>query len=107
MVRDVRAIGRETAARLAFLPLLVVGYALLMIGIAIGAGAWLGAAGGFVVVGLLNGLVGLFGVAGVFGAARRPPHVLERSRDELDRTLEDVSAVVSAEQPARLEGEAR
>ncbi|MCI0574429.1 MAG: phage holin family protein [Myxococcaceae bacterium] len=80
---EARAVGREVAAIAAFVPFVLVGYALLCVCLAFALGRWLGREGGFLLVGALN-LVG--GGIGIWRASsrlrmRRPP--LERSVEEL------------------------
>ncbi|MGA9521782.1 MAG: phage holin family protein [Myxococcaceae bacterium] len=82
---DVRALGRDVAVVTAFVPLLVVGYALVCVALALALSSWLGSAGGFAAVGVANLLVG--SVAVVIAARRlKRTDVMDDSRAEVERS---------------------
>ncbi len=83
---DLRSLGRDVVVVSAFVPLLVVGYALLCVALSLALSGWLGAAGGFAVVGAANLLAG--GVAVAVAARRlRQTDVMDDSRAEVERSV--------------------
>jgi hypothetical protein len=81
--------GLGVAQIAAFAPLVLVGYAFLNAALALLLGRWLPLAGAVALVGLLNVIVGLVGVALAARSFRRP--VLDDSVVELERTVETLA----------------
>jgi uncharacterized membrane protein YqjE len=52
--KDLRRAGRDAVFALAGVPLVLVGWALLMVALALAIAPWVGAAGGFAIVAVLN-----------------------------------------------------
>lgn len=80
---DARAIGAEIARIVVFLPFVVVGYAFTCGAIAFAIAPWVGYAGAFAIVGMIN-VIG--GGIGLYGAATRL-----KARRMMDETLSEVS----------------
>jgi hypothetical protein len=99
LLADVRAMGVHLARLAIFIPLLVLGYAFLA-----GAAAWALAArlGLPLALALIGGLHVCVGVWGVVRASRSiaAVRVLDRSREEAERTIEAVVPAVAT--PPRL-----
>ncbi len=102
LAEDAKVMATQVAKIAAFVPFILVGYALLCAALALWLARWLGAAGGFAVVGGVNVVAGAFGV---YRASARL-----RSHKVLDDTLEEINrsaAVLTAkpEQPLLGQGE--
>ncbi len=82
---DLRALGRDVAVVATFMPLLVVGYALVCVALALGLSAWLGSAWSFALVGGINLLAGAVAIAVATRRLRRAD-VMDDSRAEVERS---------------------
>lgn len=78
--KDLRRAGKDVAFALAGLPIALVGWALLMVGLALAVAPWVGAAGAFAIVGVMN--LGAGGAASLFFARR----LAGDDRPDLDET---------------------
>jgi len=89
LVGDARVLGGRLVRVAIFLPFAVLGYAFLAGAGAYALGTRIGFGWSFAVLGLLHGGVG---AAGLIHAARafRQVRMLDRSREELDRSLKSV-----------------
>jgi hypothetical protein len=81
--------GLGVAQIAAFAPLILVGYGFLNAALALFLGRWIPLAGAVALVGLLNVVAGLLGVALAARSFRRP--VLDDSVTELERTVHSLS----------------
>ena len=82
--KDLRRAGRDAVFAVAGVPLVIVGWALLMVALALAIAPWVGAAGGFAVVAVLNLAVG-GGVMSIF--ARK---LTGDDRPDLDETTREL-----------------
>lgn len=82
--KDLRRAGRDATFALAGVPLMVVGWAMLMVAVAVAIAPWVGAAGGFATVAVLNLGVG-GGVTWIF--AKR---LTGDDRPDLDETTREL-----------------
>lgn len=96
LTADARTLASRLTKAALFVPLVVVGYALVMVAAGAALGRWVGLAWGLVIVGGANFVIGMWGlsraVRGLEGV-----RVLDRSRGELERSLERVAAAVHPE----------
>jgi hypothetical protein len=95
LLADARALGRRLTRLLIFLPLLVLGYGFLA-----GAAAWalaqlVGLGWSLAIIGAVHAAAGGWGMARALEAFREVK-VLDRSRDELERSIERVAAAPAA-----------
>jgi hypothetical protein len=95
---DARAVGGKVAKLAVFVPLLVLGYGFLA-----GAGAWalatrIGLPWALAAVGALHVIAGGWGVVRV-ARSFREIRVLDRSHDELERSLQRVAPAVTGAPP--------
>lgn len=95
LAEDAKTIGREAGMIAAFVPFILIGYALLCVALSLLLGRWLGAAGGFAVVGAVHLIAGAIGA---FTAIRRL-----QSRKVLDETVTELSRSAEALNAARTE----
>jgi hypothetical protein len=95
LAQDARVVGGELGRMAAFVPFLIVGYALLCGALAVMLGTWLGLAGGLAAVGAAN-VIG--GGLGIYHALQRL-----RSRSVMDGTLQEFtrSAAAISQETAR------
>jgi len=106
LVGDARALGTRLVRVAIFLPVAVLGYGFAAAGGAYALGTRIGFGWSFALVGVVHAVVGGFGLA---HAARtfRQIKMLDRSREELDRSLKSVApalaepAVTPPEPPRR------
>ena len=89
---EARALGGSLARIAAFLPFVLVGYALLCVALSLWLGRWLGREGGWAVIGGLNLVGGALGVWLAARSLRARPGVLTATRNEL-RTSADALAL--------------
>lgn len=91
LAEDAKTVGREAGKIAAFVPFVLLGYALLCVALSFVLSRWLGHAGGFAVVGAVN-LLG--GALGAFSAAKRLQgrKMLDETVTELARTTEALAA---------------
>jgi hypothetical protein len=99
LLGDVRSLSTRLVRVAVFLPLLCIGYAFLAGAAAFALGAVIGFGWSFALLGAVHAIAG---TVGLIGAARalRDTRVLDRSRNELTRSLETVPAAIAAPAPA-------
>jgi hypothetical protein len=98
LLADARALGVHVTRLVIFIPLLVLGYGFLAGSAAYALAARLGLPLALALIGGLHFLVGIWGVVRAsrsIGSVR----VLDRSREEAERTLEAVAPVAAATPP--------
>jgi hypothetical protein len=96
IAQDVKVVGSNVARVAAFVPFVLVGYALLCIALSLFLSRWLNAAGGFAAVGGFNVLVGGVGIAlAVRGLKGRA--LLSGSREEISRSAHVLGAAPNGE----------
>ena len=84
---DLRLIARDAAMIAAFVPFVLIGYALLCVALATLLSTWVGSAGAFAIVGGVNLLVGGVGAAVAAGRLKqRPGGVMTETLAEAERT---------------------
>lgn len=91
LAEDAKVVGGEIAKVAVFLPFVLLGYALLMVALAIVLARWVGSAGGFAIVGGLN-LVGGGSAAALAVSRLRGKRILAGTVTELERTSERLTA---------------
>jgi hypothetical protein len=99
LLGDVRSLSTRLVRVAVFLPLLCIGYAFVAGAGAFALGTVIGFGWSFAAIGLVHALAGAAGLI-VASRALRETRVLDRSRDELARTLETVPAAITAPAPA-------
>jgi hypothetical protein len=87
--KSARTVGLSVGQMAAFAPLILVGYAFLNAGLALALARWLPLPGALALVGLVNVLGGMAGIAGAARRLRGP--VLDTSRRELEQTAHALS----------------
>lgn len=98
LLTDARVLGTHLVRFFAFAPLVLFGYGFLMVAIALGLARVVGLTWSLLLVGSVN--LG-FGVWGCLAAARALTRVrvLDRTRDELERSVERVTAAATPTRP--------
>ena len=94
LAEDARVVGVQVGKIVAFVPLLLVGYALLCVALALLLQRWLPADAAFLIVGLLNVVGGALGIALAAKSLSRRPF-LEGTRREVVATSAAVSHAVN------------
>ena len=93
LAADVKVVAGSLGRVAAFVPFVLVGYALLCGALAMFLGQWIGTAGGLAVVGGANVLAGGIGIWRALARVRAQP-LLSGSVQELNRSAEALSAAV-------------
>lgn len=96
---DARAVGSDLGRLLAFVPFVLVGYALLCGALGVLLGRWLGTPGGLTLVGIGNVIGGGVGIHWALGRLKGR-HVMGETLQEFNRS----TAVLDAIEPAGTEG---
>lgn len=100
---DARALGTRLARLAVFLPVVIIGYTFLAAAGTFALGQVIGLTASFAIVGGVHAVVGTWGLVRATRAVRSV-RVLDRSRDELERSLEKVSETVKDPAPAAAAG---
>jgi hypothetical protein len=102
LVDDVRALGARLLRAAIFLPLLSIGYTLLAGAGAYALGTRIGFGWSFALVGVVHAVVGGWGLLLATRTVRQV-RVLDRSRDELERSIKTVApAALTPPEPSPL-----
>jgi hypothetical protein len=99
---DLKAIARKVGGLAVFVPLILVGHVFAMLALSVALGRVVGLAWALLAVGLVHLVVG--GLGAYLGLKRlRAVQALERSREELKKSVERVSTAAAAP-PRAIEG---
>lgn len=98
-IEDAKKVGGDAAQLAAFGPFLMLGYALLCVAGSLAIGLALGPIWGFLIVGVVNVLIGIVGL-GLAMNKLKQRRVLGKTAEELRATSELLSAVTHGETPS-------
>jgi uncharacterized membrane protein YqjE len=99
LLTDARTLGTRLLRLAAFVPLVLIGYAFVMGAITIALGQFIGFGWALLLVGALNLAVGAWGSLRAVRAVREV-RLLDRSRDEIERSVGSVVAAASPSTPS-------